>query len=310
MICCPPERNPWPRCTRRPGWPTPRWPAWWSRAWPPRSQSRAPREPAFGKGVPVSTRTRASSRSKTRLGIRYFDDRILLTDTYAWAYYRIPSVSYEFTTPEEREALATNITVALAAIRMQDAEVHLRIAHRSYPAHAWATGLDGTSDGGPGWRDYLEQSYQHVWAKDFWGKEIYLGVRLGQRGVRAQLAGGVLAQFANAYRTGEQALGIEDSAIAVSEIVRWTEAAERVGRTLGASSLAARHASSDDVAWLFRHALTAGLGDPPATAVRKRKWGFGEIESLVEGEIRNGRSLLRIIHPTGESCVAFLSFTR
>ena len=62
---------------------------------------------------------------------------------------------------------------------MPDAEVHLRIAHRSYPAHAWATGLDATSDGGPGWREYLEQSYQHVWAKDFWAKEIYLGVRLG-----------------------------------------------------------------------------------------------------------------------------------
>jgi len=70
----------------------------------------------------VSTRTKGSTRSKTRLGIRYFDDRVLLTDTHAWAYYRIPSVSYEFTTPEEREALATNITVALAAIRMTDAE--------------------------------------------------------------------------------------------------------------------------------------------------------------------------------------------
>jgi hypothetical protein len=138
----------------------------------------------------VSTRTRASSRSRTRLGIRYFDDRILLTDTYAWAYYRIPSVSYEFTTPEEREALATNITVALAAIRMQDAEVHLRIAHRSYPAQAWATGLDGTSDGGPGWREYLEQSYQHVWAKDFWGKEIYLGVRRGAVPVRRRVRQG------------------------------------------------------------------------------------------------------------------------
>ena len=45
---------------------------------------------------------------------------------------------YEFTTPLEREALATNITVALAAIRMPDAEVHLRIAHRPYPAAEWA----------------------------------------------------------------------------------------------------------------------------------------------------------------------------
>ena len=90
-----------------------------------------------------------------------------------------------------------------------DAEVHLRIAHRSYPAHAWATGLDATSDGGPGWREYLEQTYQHVWAKDFWAKEIYLGVRLGQRGVRAQLSGGVISQFRGVYARGEKALGLE-----------------------------------------------------------------------------------------------------
>src|SRR5580704_17803789 len=219
MTCCPAGRPRSPRCTRKPGWPTPRWPACWSRAWPrEKAQSRAPREPAFGKGVLVSTRTRASSRSRTRLGIRYFDDRILLTDTYAWAYYRIPSVSYEFTTPEEREALATNITVALAAIRMPDAEVHLRVAHRSFPAAEWATGLDATADGGAGWREYLDESYQHVWTKDFWSKEIYLGVRLGQRGMRAQISGGVFSQFISLYQSSERRLGIEDEAVSGGEI--------------------------------------------------------------------------------------------
>jgi hypothetical protein len=69
----------------------------------------------------------ARTAGRTRLSVRYFDDRIVLTDTHAWAYYRVPTVSYEFTTPVEREALAMNITVALAAIRMADAEVHLRI---------------------------------------------------------------------------------------------------------------------------------------------------------------------------------------
>jgi len=88
--------------------------------------------------------TRTSGRS--RVAVRYFDDRILLTESHAWAYYRVPTVSYEFTTPAEREALATNITVALAAIRMTDAEVHLRIGHRSYPAAEWATKLDACSD--------------------------------------------------------------------------------------------------------------------------------------------------------------------
>ena len=61
------------------------------------------------------------SKGRSRLAVRYFDDRVLLTDTHAWAYFRVPSVSYEFTTPDERESLATNITVALAAIRMPDA---------------------------------------------------------------------------------------------------------------------------------------------------------------------------------------------
>jgi hypothetical protein len=202
-------------------------------------------------------------------------------------------MSYEFTTPMEREALATNITVALAAIRMQDAEVHLRIAHRPYPAAEWATGLDATSDGGPGWLEYLDEMYRHVWSKDFWSKEIYLGVRLGQRGMRAQLSGGVISQFLNLYKAGEQAAGLDDEAVSAGEIARWTEQAERLGRALGSSALAARHARADDIAWLFRHALMGTAGDPRPSAARRRQWGAGEIEYLLEGQVHNGRGFLR-----------------
>ena len=53
------------------------------------------------------------TRGRSRLSVRYFDDRILLTESHAWAYYRLPTHSYEFLTPPEREALAINITVAL-----------------------------------------------------------------------------------------------------------------------------------------------------------------------------------------------------
>jgi hypothetical protein len=254
----------------------------------------------------VSSRTTGRSRA----AVRYFDDRVLLTETHAWAYYRLPTVSYEFTTPADREALATNITVALAAIRMTDAEVHLRIAHRSYPAAEWATKLDETSDGGPGWLDYLDEMYRHVWAKDFWAKEVYIGVRLGQRGVRAQLSGGVIASFISAYRAGEQALGLDDEAVSSGEIARWTEQAERLGRALTSSALAARHASSAGIAWLFRHTLTGTVTDPPPSAVARRKWGSGEIEALLEGQVHNGRTTLRLEHPDGESHTAFLSFAR
>jgi hypothetical protein len=251
-----------------------------------------------------------STKSKSRLGIRYFDDRILLTDTHAWAYYRVPSVSYEFTTGEEREALATNLTVALAAIRMQDAEVHLRIVHRAYPAQEWAMGLDATSDGGPGWRDYLEQSYQHVWAKDFWAKEIYLGVRLGQRGMRAQLGGGTLSQLISAYRITEPRLGLGDEAVSSAEIAKFTDQSERLGRALSASAMAAKHASSSELAWLIQHTLMGSSGEPVPSSVKRRRWGAGEIETLFEGQVHNGRTILRLEDMRGESWAAFLSFAR
>jgi len=252
----------------------------------------------------------ARTVGKARFAVRYFDDRILLTETHAWAYYRLPPVSYEFTTAADREAMAMGVTVALAAIRMADAEVHLRIAQRPYPAAQWATKLDETSDGGPGWLGYLEEMYRHVWAKDFWTKEVYLGVRLGQRGVRAQLAGGMLAQLTSSYRAAEMALGLSDEAVPVAEIARWTEQSERLGRALGSSAIAAAHASSDEVAWLFRHVLAGTVSAASPSAARRRTWGAGEIESLFEGQVHNGRTVLQLEHPAGESWAAFLSFAR
>ncbi|MCW2902054.1 MAG: ATPase [Streptosporangiaceae bacterium] len=254
--------------------------------------------------------SKGSKTRASRLAVRYFDDRILLTDSGAWAYFRLPTVSYEFTTGEERESLATNITIALAGIRMQDAEVHLRVAHRTYPAAEWALALDETSDRGAGWRDYLEEVYAHVWAKDFWTKEVYLGVRLGARGMGAQLSGGALSQLLGFYKRSEQTLGLQDDAIDPKEIARWTDQAERVGRALGGSALHARHATSTQVAWLFQHAVTASLADPPPSAVLRRTWGAGEIGTLIEGAIHNGRSHLRVEQPGGSSHVAYLSFAR
>ena len=251
-----------------------------------------------------------ASQARSRLAVRYFDDRILLTDNAAWTYFRLPTVSYEFTTAEEREALATNITIALAGVRMQDAEIHLRIAHRTYPAADWALALDKTSDGGPGWREYLEEMYAHVWSKDFWTKEVYLGVRLGPRGVGAQLSGGAFKQLFGLYKRSEEALGLHDDAIPEKEIARWTEQSERLGRALGGSALFARHASSTEVAWLFQHAASGALIDPPPSATPRRTWGAGEIETLVEGSIVNGRSNLRMEQPEGSSYAAYLSFAR
>jgi hypothetical protein len=120
----------------------------------------------------------------------------------------------------------------------------------------------------------------------------------------------MFAQFASSYRAGEQLLGLSDEAVPAAEVTRWTEQAERLGRALGSSALAATHASSDDVGWLFRHTLTGTAAEPPPSAARRRTWGSGEIETLLEGQVHNGRTMLRLEHAAGESCAAFLSFAR
>ena len=243
----------------------------------------------------------ARTAGRTRLPVRYFDDRILLTETHAWAYYRVPTVSYEFTTPAEREALATAITVALAAIRMADAEVHLRIAHRSYPAAEWATRLDATSDGGPGWLDYLEEMYRHVWAKDFWTKEVYLGVRLGQRGVRAQLSGGLFAQLTSSYRTsraGARAGRRGRPAAEISPLDRSGRAAGP-GARLQRARRRARQQRRDRLAVparAGRHGRRpAAVGGPAAHAGARAR-----SSRCSRGRCDNGRTVLRLEHPAGD----------
>src|SRR5260370_3820086 len=76
--------------------------------------------------------------------------------------------------------------------------------------------------------------YRHVWAKDFWAKEVYLGVRLGQRGMRMQLSGGGFAPFISLYQRSEKALGLDDEAVDDGEIPKRTRQADRLGLGLPA----------------------------------------------------------------------------
>ena len=133
----------------------------------------------------------------------------------------------------------------------------------------------------------------------------------GQRGMRAQMSGGVLSQFISLYQSGERRLGIEDEAVGRRRD-RQVDRPVRTGRPgAGASALAARHATSDELAWLLRHALMGSLRGstrrrPPTGGPGAR----GRSRALFEGQVHNGRTLLRLEHTAGDSFAAFLSFSR
>src|SRR5262245_3278923 len=115
-----------------------------------------------------------------RLSVRYFDDTIVLSDTEAWTYMRLPTVSVEFKTPEEWDRLISSFAHALAGLN--DCRVHIKTAFRGYNIADWAEQLDRrTRNPAPGWGDLLVAQQEHLWHEQFLQKEVYLGVRLGQR---------------------------------------------------------------------------------------------------------------------------------
>src|SRR6202789_313377 len=74
--------------------------------------------------------------------------------------------------------------------------------------------------------------------------------------------------------------------------------------------MVASHATAVELAWLIQHTLKGSAGEPLPSAVKRRRWGTGEIDMLFEGQIHNGRSLLCLEHMSGESYTAFISFAR
>src|SRR5699024_9724560 len=154
-----------------------------------------------------------------------------------------------------------------------DTEIHLRIAHRTYPATTWAQALNDRTPDGPGWFDYLDQMYRHVWAKQFWTKEVYLGVRLGLRSTSA--TNNPLHGLLQTLRRTEAAVGLQDHQISPEELTKWTVQADRLGKALAASSLYARHATSTELVWLIRHTLTGTVQEPRPSASPRRAWGTG-----------------------------------
>ena len=98
---------------------------------------------------------------------------------------------------------------------------------------------------------------------------------------------------------------------AAAEIAKWTDQSERIGRALSASALAARHATSDELAWLLRHAMMGSLGEPPASAsnpadrgVRARSRACSRARCTTVARCSSSST------PPGDSYAAFLSFSR
>lgn len=251
----------------------------------------------------------AKKQERERLSARYLDDDLVLSDTHAWTWARLPLVPYEFRSDGDREGILNTISLALAGlvIGLNEVDCHLRITNRPLNVDAWADDLNERvlrNNPPPGWEAFLEGQRQHLAASDYPQKETYVGICLGSRSSASKNAGpnsnggvlGMLNSFADMIPTKkiEKALEYEDDVVSQAELDKWRKKAADVQRRLANSKMRAQPAHPAAIAALLKQPWWPGMTAPPVSVSPNRVWGPGEIEALIEGFVTNGHKYLRI----------------
>jgi hypothetical protein len=232
-----------------------------------------------------------------RLSLRYIEDGLALTRRDAWAWYAVPTRSYDLLSDQQRLAEARTIALGLASLR--DAECHLLVAHRPFDPAAWAASLDeGTPHSRPGWESYLSHLEQHLHGEEFAERRVFLGVRLGDR----------RTGWRHRKRRIEEIAGVESPRVSRRELAGWRAQAELVRRTASGAGLRPVGATADELRWLVQRSFHRGLAGPPLLPA-PTAFG-GAIQTVAEGTVHNGRHALRLEQPSGKRELAFLTVAR
>lgn len=233
--------------------------------------------------------------------ITALEDGLIVHPEGAWAYWRIPTVSYEWRSQGEAERLAGQAAHALAGLR--SAVGHLHVVPRPYQPQAWAEQLTAaTPTPAPGFHRYLKQVVDHLEGAGYPRREVYLGVRLTGR------QDGLWQQ---ARQRALGVLGLRDPKPARRAVrERLLRRRESLHRVLAGSGLSARLATAGELRWLVQRAAWRGLGEPPVPAGDGQPWAGGGLRALYEVAIEEHYRHLIIDQPAGRAAHGWLAPAR
>lgn len=243
-----------------------------------------------------------------RLPVRYLDDMIVLSDTHAWTYLRIPLVPYEFLSHEIREDLCARIALALSQLitsNQEAVDVHLKVSHRPFDTELWHENLRNKTSAwrpAPVWESYLDRMASRVNSLEFSMKEVHIGVCLGPRSGKnapsgKSIFGELVAPITNLTKKVEKTTKFEDDIVPQAEIEEWHKRASSVHRTMTQSSLRAVPASAEEVAWLIAKPFWPGMEQPRFAPLGSKVWGLGELNRLAEGIVTNHHRYVEVQQP-------------
>lgn len=186
--------------------------------------------------------------TRSVLALRNIEDNLCFTAHEAWAWFVLPTQPWAFRSDRQREQLLYGIGDGLAWLAGH--RLHLRVTSRPYPAAAWAHRLHEltpaplTTPGSEPWSEHMVTMQKHLRHQTLGDKDVFLGVRLGNRAASHRIVGALWRHPGNI------------------EHARLLSKREQVTDTIALPGLDGRPATASEMEWLVRRSVGLGMPAP------------------------------------------------
>lgn len=235
-----------------------------------------------------------------------------------WLYAKLPPLPYEFLDYNAREALADSLNIGLGSLLVsQEKSVDCQMIVTSMPfdEEEWAEKFDSKVsryDPSPEWPYVLNDMKKYVKWRKFRSREVYLGVKLGNRSDYKNT--GVLASLRDISDVLTTAMGVNDPALSDKEIAFWKDRSSAYKNILCHGALQAEEIRAETIARLLKETLWPGMEMDDIPLQDRQDWGTGEISGLAIADVYNNSKSLKISQfrngETVEGYRATLCFSR
>lgn len=218
-----------------------------------------------------------------RLPISYGNDAFLLSDKAAWTGFHVPAKPWGFLDKESQRDYFRQANSTLAGVFPSEKgnQGHILVTNQVYSPDDWEEALvNRHKDGSTSmFAPFIRETRRAIDAREFFERETYMFVRLGDRGNHEGVRG-LLRQGMEEMMLGA---GLEDTQPDTPEIEKWGESADTVADTLVNSWLGAIPINRRRVEWMVRNIDSPGLPTPDTSTsgADEDEWDIGKWRTVL-----------------------------
>lgn len=211
-----------------------------------------------------------------RLPITYGNDSFILSDNAAWTGFSIPPKSWGFLDQDATISYFSSANQVFSGVFPADKgnQGQILVTNQVYSPDDWEQALISRHqhNSTPQFAPFIRATRKAIAAREFFERETYMFVRLGDRG-NYEGVRGLLRKGMEYMMLGS---GLDDTQPDDDEIMDWSDQADQTADALANSWLGALPINRRRVEWLVRHIDSPGLPTPETIeSADGEPWGIG-----------------------------------